>query len=178
MQSASSQFRAIARLVEHRFSINENSQARNRQVTLRFQVEGGPHDGRCFSFGPTSLTPGTKPKVRAAYFAMGWNGQGNPAQQDAMRFRRQVEITVKENRWTDDRGRPATALKVEFIDPLIKSKSPALDAQGLDDLGDFFTGAIVASDGVVDDDDDDDRQFDDDEAFRTQGAASAAAGAA
>lgn len=132
------QFRALARLIAHKFTVNVNSEKQNRQVSLRFQIEGGPYDSQMFTYGPKSLTDGTKPIVRAAYRAMGWNGQGNPAKMDAHRFRMPVEITVIEQKWHDAKGDERTGLKVEFVDPLIKTNSPVLVSAQIEELNEFF----------------------------------------
>ena len=141
------QFRALARLVAHKFTLNINSEKQNRQVSLRFQIEGGPYDGQMFTYGPKSLTDKTKPIVRSAYRSMGWNGQGNPAKMDAHRFRSPVEVTVVEQKWTDVKGDERTGMKVEFVDPLVKTNSPELVGTQIDDLNDFF---VVGDDGDYD----------------------------
>lgn len=132
------QFRALARLIAHKFTLNVNSEKQNRQVSLRFQIEGGPYDGQMFTYGPKSLTDKTKPIVRAAYRAMGWNGQGNPAKMDAHRFRMPVEVTVVEQKWHDSKGDERVGMKVEFVDPLVKTNSPELVPAQLEELSDFF----------------------------------------
>ena len=132
------QFRALARLVAHKFTLNVNSEKQNRQVSLRFQIEGGPYDSQMFTYGPKSLTDKTKPIVRAAYRAMGWNGQGNPAKMDAQRFHTQVEVTVIEQKWTDAKGDERVGMKVEFVDPLIRTTSPELVPNQIEELNEFF----------------------------------------
>lgn len=136
----------VACLIGHEFALNANGEKQHPQVTLKFRVEGGPRDGQTFEYGPKSLTEGTKPQVRNAYLAMGWTGKGNPAKMGHEHFARTVEIAIDLEEWETDKGK-ASALRVQFVNPLLRTNGPILSLAERDRLAGFFGDDAQQDDG-------------------------------